>query len=98
MLTGVVPFDGDTTVAVAVQHIQDEIPAPSTVVEGIPIAIDKIVMKCTQKKTERRYQNASELIADLKKALVMPEQDFVKMAPVYGAASVVNNNKQDENG
>lgn len=97
MLTGVVPFDGDTTVAVAVQHIQDEIPAPSTVVEGIPIAIDKIVMKCTQKKTERRYQNASELIADLKKALVMPEQDFVKMAPVYGAASVVNNNKQDEN-
>ena len=45
MLTGVVPFDGDTTVAVAVQHIQDEIPAPSTVVEGIPIAIDKIVMK-----------------------------------------------------
>jgi eukaryotic-like serine/threonine-protein kinase len=71
MLTGVVPFDGDTTVAVAVQHIQDEIPAPSTVVEGIPIAIDKIVMKCTQKKTERRYQNASELIADLKKALVM---------------------------
>ena len=67
MLTGVVPFDGDTTVAVAVQHIQDEIPAPSTLVADIPIAIDKIVMKCTQKKTERRYQNASELIADLKK-------------------------------
>ena len=50
MLTGVVPFDGDTTVAVAVQHIQDEIPAPSTLVADIPIAIDKIVMKCTQKK------------------------------------------------
>lgn len=90
MLTGVVPFDGDTTVAVAVQHIQDEIPAPSSLVAGIPIAIDKIVMKCTQKKTERRYQNASELIADLKKALVMPDQDFVKIAPMYGA----ENNEQ----
>ncbi len=91
MLTGVVPFDGDTTVAVAVQHIQDEIPAPSTLVPDIPIAIDKIVMKCTQKKTERRYQNASELIADLKKALVMPDQDFVKIAPMYGTTTVGNN-------
>ena len=90
MLTGVVPFDGDTTVAVAVQHIQDEIPAPSTLVADIPIAIDKIVMKCTQKKTERRYQNASELIADLKKALVMPDQDFVKIAPMYGTAPINN--------
>lgn len=97
MLTGIVPFDGDSTVAVAVQHIQDEIPAPSTVAEGIPVSLDKIVMKCTQKKTERRYQNASELIADLKKALVMPDEDFVKMAPVYGAASVNKiNNNQDE--
>ena len=47
-------------------------------------------MKCTQKKTERRYQNASELIADLKKALVMPDQDFVKITPMYGTAPINN--------
>ena len=65
MLTGTVPFDGDSTVSVAVQHIQEEIPRPSTVADGIPVSIDMIVLKCTQKKTERRYQDAAELIADL---------------------------------
>ncbi len=84
MLTGTVPFDGDSTVSVAVQHIQDDIPKPSSVADGIPVSIDKIVLKCTQKKTERRYQDASELIADLKKSLVVPDEDFVKMMPVYG--------------
>ena len=88
MLTGTVPFDGDSTVAVAVQHIQDEIPAPSTVAADIPLSIDRIVIKCTQKKPDRRYQTATELITDLKKALVMPDEDFVKMAPAYAAAGV----------
>ena len=101
MLTGTVPFDGDSTVAVAVQHIQDEIPAPSTVAADIPLSIDKIVLKLTQKKPDRRYQTAAELITDLKKSLVMPDTDFVVMAPLYGtsgSAAQVNtvNNVKDE--
>lgn len=103
MLTGTVPFDGDSTVAVAVQHIQDEIPAPSTVTDDIPLSIDRIVLKLTQKKPDRRYQTAAELITDLKKSLVMPDTDFVVMAPLYGAsgsASQVmpanNNSVKDE--
>ncbi len=83
MITGTVPFDGDSSVSVAVRHIQDEIPVPSTVAEDVPISIDKIILKCVQKKTERRYQSATELISDLKKSLVMPDSDFVKMMPVY---------------
>ena len=86
MLTGTVPFDGDSTVAVAVQHIQDEIPAPSTVAADIPVSIDKIVLKCTQKKPDRRYQSAAELITDLKKSLVMPDEDFVNLGSVYDGA------------
>lgn len=86
MLTGTVPFDGDSTVAVAVQHIQDEIPAPSTVTDDIPLSIDRIVLKLTQKKPDRRYQTAAELITDLKKSLVMLDTDFVVMAPLYGAS------------
>lgn len=86
MITGTVPFDGDSTVAVAVQHIQDEIPAPSTVTDDIPLSIDRIVLKLTQKKPDRRYQTAAELITDLKKSLVMPDTDFVVMAPLYGAS------------
>ena len=88
MLTGKVPFDGDTTVAVAVQHIQDSIPAPSTMADGIPISLDQIVLKCTQKKVEYRYQNASELIVDLKRSLVMPNENFVKMNPAYAALNI----------
>lgn len=83
MLTGIVPFDGDNTVAVAVRHIQDEITPPSKVMDEIPISVDKIVIKCTQKKPDNRYQSATELITDLKKSLVMPDVDFVKIIPAY---------------
>lgn len=86
MITGSVPFDGDSTVSVAVQHIQDAIPAPSSVVDDVPISIDKIILKCTQKKTEMRYQSASDLISDLKKSLVMPDTDFVTITPAYAKA------------
>ena len=82
MVTGTVPFDGDSTVSVAVQHIQD---APSTIVDDIPVCMDKIILKCAQKKTERRYQNVSELLTDLKKALVIPDEDFVTMTPAYAS-------------
>lgn len=81
MLTGTVPFDADNSVTVAVKHIQDKIPLASSLVDGIPVSIDKIVAKCTEKKPDRRYQTAEELLADLKKSLVMPDVDFVKMAP-----------------
>ena len=82
MLTGRVPFEGDTTVSVALQHIQDDIVSPAELVPEIPVSVEKIVLKCTQKKTERRYQNMSDLIADLKRSLVAPDEDFVVMRPV----------------
>lgn len=95
MLTGTVPFDGDSAVSVAVQHIQDSIPLPSQLVEGVPVSVDKIVLKCTQKKTDRRYQSAAELIVDLKKSLVMPDEDFVRMGSAYD--SVLKKNEEEYN-
>ncbi len=80
MLTGRVPFEGDTTVAIALQHIQDDIVSPKDYVPEIPVSVEKIVLKCTQKKTEKRYQNAMDLIADLKRSLVTPDEDFVVIA------------------
>ena len=80
MLTGRVPFEGDTTVAVALQHIQDDIISPKEYVAEIPVSVEKIVLKCTQKKTEKRYQSAMDLIADLKRSLVTPDEDFVVIA------------------
>lgn len=95
MLTGTVPFDGDSAVSVAVQHIQDSIPLPSQFVEGVPVSVDKIVLKCTQKKTDRRYQSAAELIVDLKKSLVMPDEDFVRMGSAYD--SVLKKDEEEYN-
>ncbi len=87
MLTGRVPFEGDTTVAIALQHIQDEIVSPRQYVPEIPVSVEKIVLKCTQKRAERRYQNMTDLIADLKRSLVTPDEDFVTIgAPLASDA------------
>jgi len=86
MLTGKLPFDGDTTVNVAIKHLQEEIEPPRTFVPEIPVSLEKIVLKCTQKSPDRRYADAAELISDLKQSLVEPEGDFVKIIPInnYG--------------
>ena len=86
MLTGRVPFEGESTVAVALMHIQSEIVPPTEDEPLIPISLEKIILKCTQKKPELRYPNATELIEDLKKSLTMPNGDFVKI-PVLNTDS-----------
>lgn len=78
MLTGRVPFNGETTVAIAIKHIQEEFPSPREYVPEIPICVEQIVLKCCQKSPDRRYQSMAELIADLKQSLISPDEDFVK--------------------
>lgn len=77
MVTGRVPFDGDTTVAVALQHLQEEMVAPSAYAPELPISLEKIILKCTMKSPDRRYAAIEDLLLDLKKALVSPNEDFV---------------------
>ncbi|MCM1113744.1 MAG: Stk1 family PASTA domain-containing Ser/Thr kinase [Muribaculum sp.] len=80
MLTGRVPFNGETTVAIAIKHIQEELPSPKEYVPEIPASVESIVLKCCQKSPDRRYQNMAELIADLKQSLMNPDEDFVVFA------------------
>lgn len=80
MLTGRVPFEGDSTVSVALLHIQGDMVPPRQYEPLIPVSLEKIILKCTQKKPELRYASATELIADLKKSLTKPNEDFVKIA------------------
>lgn len=79
MLTGRVPFNGETTVAIAIKHIQEELPPPREFVPEIPVSVEQIVCKCCQKSPDRRYQSMGELIADLKQSLINPDEDFVKV-------------------
>ncbi len=86
MITGRVPFDGDTTVAVAIQHLQEEMTSPRVYAPNVPISFEKIILKCTQKNADRRYQAISELISDLRKSLANPNDDFVEIAPLVDNA------------
>ena len=79
MLTGRVPFNGETTVAIAIKQIQEEMPSPREYVDDIPVSVEQIVLKCTQKSPDRRYQNMADLIEDLKKSFITPDEDFVKI-------------------
>ena len=79
MLTGRVPFNGDTTVAIAIKHIQEPMPTPRDYVAEIPVSVEQIVFKCTQKSPDRRYQSMPELVEDLKRSLMTPDEDFVKV-------------------
>lgn len=89
MVTGVVPFDGDTTVAIAIKHLQEEMIPPSTYTPELPFSLERIIEKCTQKSVDRRYRNMSEVIADLKHSLIDPQGDFVKLASLTNGAQTV---------
>ena len=97
MLSGKVPFAGDNTVSVALLHIQGEAMPLRDLDPDIPLSIDKIVQRCMQKKPERRYHTASELIADLKKAITNPDEDFVKI-PAFVASDSPTINISDDLG
>ena len=77
MVTGRVPFDADTPVSVALKHMQEEPEEPIEINNKVPMAVNKIIMRALQKDTNLRYQTATEMLADLKKALKDPDGDFV---------------------
>lgn len=89
MITGVVPFEGDSTVTIALQHIQSEIPSPKNFVPDLSLSVEKIIEKCTQKKADRRYLKVSSLIADLKHSLIAPDEDFVQLSPMNSDAKTI---------
>ena len=77
MVTGRVPFEGDNNVSVALMHIQNEMVSPREYYPDIYASFEKIILKATQKKPERRYLTATALIADLKRVQNNPNIDIV---------------------
>jgi eukaryotic-like serine/threonine-protein kinase len=69
LVTGSPPFQGDSPVAVAYQHVRENATAPSSRVQGLPRALDSIVMKALAKNPQNRYQTAGEMRSDLQRAL-----------------------------
>ena len=86
MVTGRVPFDGDSTVSIAIKHLQEEMVSPSRYTPDLPYSLEQIILKCTQKNPERRYQKVGVLIDDLKHSLIDPQGSFVNIVPLSAHA------------
>ncbi len=69
MLTGTLPFEGETPVAVALQHVQSSVPSPKKAVRSLQANICQVVLNLTRKKSDERYQSAKDLISDLNKLI-----------------------------
>ncbi len=91
MLAGRVPFNGDTTVSIAIKHIQDELPDIREFVPEIPVSVENIIIKCTQKSPDRRYQCMEDIIKDLKHSLINPDDAIAQLdtADEVGKTKVV---------
>ena len=74
MVTATLPFNGETAVATALAQIEQEMVLPSLINPKVTPALEEIILKCCQKRPERRYQNVRDLIIDLRKALVAPKK------------------------
>lgn len=98
MLTGRVPFNGETTVAIAIKHIQEEMPSPKEYVPEIPGSVESIVLKCCQKSPDRRYNNVQELIQDLKMSLLNPDEDFVVQSgpDMEGGTQIITDREREQ--
>ena len=78
MLTGRLPFEGESPIAVALKHIQEEPVRPSDINPKIPKSVNDIILKCMDKDDDNRYNSMGEIISDLRQSLVMPNGDFVR--------------------
>lgn len=78
MLTGHVPFDGDTTISVALKHVSEQPASMRTRNSHISKALDEVVMRALCKDKQLRYQSAAEMAADLRMTISRPKGGFVR--------------------
>ena len=84
MVTGRLPFEGDSPVTVALKHLQEEPVPPKNINSAIPDSLNKLILKAVEKEPIKRYQNAKEMIQDLQKIQENPDV-------VIGSAINTNN-------
>jgi eukaryotic-like serine/threonine-protein kinase len=77
MVTGKLPYDGDSPVSVALKHIQEQVIPPIEVNPNIPESLNKIILKAIEKEQYRRYQSAHEILMDLQKIKQNPDVDII---------------------
>jgi len=105
MSTGTLPFDGDSAVAVALKHINEDLPDMREINPEVSLSVMRIAEKAADKGASKRYASADEMLADLKKAMTNESGDFIKLAAgldsstrILGSDEVgtINNSKYDD--
>jgi serine/threonine-protein kinase len=89
MVTGVVPFEGDSAISVALKHIQEKVTPPGEINPDIPKSIQYIIERAIEKDLNKRYHDAAEMLSDLKRALKEPDGAYVKRAIDEDQATIV---------
>lgn len=76
LTTGRFPFDGDTPVSIALQHVQKQPDNPRMINDTIPVGVDQIIMKAMQKAPEKRFASAADMIKDIQAVKNDPDVVF----------------------
>lgn len=95
LITGILPFNGESPIAIAIKHMQEKPVSPKEFNISIPLAVESIILKAMSKEQGLRYQSAEEMLADLNKVMQKPSEqisstpvnygDTIKMTPVTPA-------------
>lgn len=89
MMTGRPPYDGDSPVAVAIQHINGGAPRPTSLNPNIPVGMEQIIMKAMALEPKDRYSSATELLSDLEEFRKNPALTFDYHVPVGDDTKII---------
>ena len=85
LLTGEVPFTGETSMAIAWRHLRERVPPPSRANPGVPVSLDRVVLNATERDRERRTADAAAMRTDLKRA----DAELAPATPIAELAAAV---------
>lgn len=85
LITGILPFNGESPIAIAIKHMQEKPVSPKEFNISVPLSVEAIILKAMSKEQSLRYQSAEEMLADLNKAMQKPSEHIIPDVPVnYG--------------
>ncbi|MEA5067667.1 MAG: protein kinase, partial [Christensenellaceae bacterium] len=89
MVTGEVPFDGETPISIALKHVQEAPRSARSIEPSVSKGLDEVILKSLDKEASCRYQGAAEMAADLKRAIRTPRGGFVDKPNIYGRERLI---------
>ncbi len=95
MVTGKVPFDKETSIAIAMAHLKETVTPPREYFPDIPPSLDKVILKCVMKHPEQRYQSAQALIEDLKQVFKLPDGNYVYIDSIVDDSPTVDRDREE---